>query len=82
MTQSATLAKRPSIPVSRIVLPTEHGSWSFLLEPIVVGFVLAFSAATPWIALMAVGAFFVRQPLKTAFLANLAFTGSMVMSLL
>ena len=70
MTQTATLAKRPSVPISRIVLPTEHGSWSFLLEPIAVGCAVAFSPAAPWIALMAVGAFFMRQPLKTAFLAK------------
>jgi hypothetical protein len=71
MTQAAmAIGKRPSIPLSRIVLPTEHGSWSFLFEPIVVGLAVAFSAAAPWIALMAVGAFFARQPLKTAFLAK------------
>ena len=61
---------RPQIPAARIILPTEHGSWSFLFEPIVAGFALAFSAAAPWIALIAIGAFFARQPLKTAFVAR------------
>jgi hypothetical protein len=61
---------RPQISTSRIILPTEHGSWSFLFEPIVVGCALAFSAAAPWIALIAIGAFFARQPLKTAYLAR------------
>ena len=61
---------RPQIPTSRIILPTEHGSWSFLFEPIVVGCALAFSAAAPWIALIMIGAFFARQPLKTAYVAR------------
>lgn len=71
MAVQATLTMtRPQISTSRIILPTEHGSWSFLFEPIVVGFALAFSASAPWIALMAIGAFFARQPLKTAYLAR------------
>jgi hypothetical protein len=61
---------RPQIPTSRIILPTEHGSWSFLFEPIVVGSALAFSATAPWIALIMIGAFFARQPLKTAYIAR------------
>lgn len=71
MTNAATMTiSRPQIPASRIILPTEHGSWSFLFEPIVVGFALAFSASAPWIALIAIGAFFARQPLKTAFVGR------------
>ena len=56
--------QRPQIRTSRIILPTEHGSWSILLEPLVVGGAIAFSPAAPWIALMTVGAFLTRQPLK------------------
>lgn len=71
MTNAATMTiSRPQIPASRIILPTEHGSWSFLFEPIVAGFALAFSASAPWIALIAIGAFFARQPLKTASVAR------------
>ena len=71
MTNAGTITMtRPQIPAARIILPTEHGSWSFLFEPIVVGFALAFSASAPWIALIAIGAFFARQPLKTAFVAR------------
>ena len=55
---------RPHIRATRIFLPTEHGSWSFLLEPLLVGCVIAASAAAPWIALMVIAAFFARQPLK------------------
>jgi hypothetical protein len=43
---------------------------SFLFEPIAVGLAIAFSAAAPWIALMATAAFFARQPLKTAYIAR------------
>lgn len=48
----------------QIALPTEHGGWSFLLEPLVAGLIIAFSPAAPWIALMTIGAFLIRQPLK------------------
>lgn len=60
---------RPRIPMSRILLPTEHGSWSFLLEPLIVGCAVAPSAAAPWIVLMFASAFFGRQPLKVYFLS-------------
>ena len=63
-------ASHPEIPIARIVLPPEHGSWSLLLEPLVTGFAIAFSPAVPWIALMTVGAFFGRQPLKWRVLAG------------
>jgi hypothetical protein len=63
---------RPSIPIARIILPTEHGSWSLLFEPIVVGFGLAYSISAPWVALTTIAAFFARQPLKTAFVARKA----------
>ncbi len=61
---------RPQIPLSRILLPTEHGSWSFLLEPLLVGCAIAPSAASPWIVLMVAAAFFARQPLKVYFRAH------------
>lgn len=61
---------RPQISISRIVLPTEHGSWSFLLEPLIVGGAIAWSFAAPWIMLMVVAAFLSRQPLKVYWLAR------------
>jgi hypothetical protein len=61
---------RPRISTSRIILPTEHGSWSFLIEPLIVGSLIAVSAASPWIILMFTGAFFARQPLKIYFLSR------------
>lgn len=61
---------RPQVSLARIVLPTEHGSWSFLLEPIIVGSSIAFSATVPWIVLMFTAAFFARQPLKVYWLSR------------
>jgi hypothetical protein len=61
---------RPQVKWTRIVLPTEHGSWSFLLEPLVAGTAIASSAAAPWIAVMTVAAFFLRQPLKVFYLSR------------
>lgn len=62
---AATMAKpRTGIPVKSIALPIEHGSWGFLLEPLVLGVVLAPSLAAPFISTMMIGAFLLRQPLK------------------
>lgn len=47
-----------------VALPIEHGAWGFLFEPLTAGILLAPSPAAPWIALMVVGAFLLRQPLK------------------
>jgi hypothetical protein len=57
---------RPVRPISlrRIALPTEHGSWGFLGEPLIAGLAIAFSPAAPWIAVMTIGAFLLRQPLR------------------
>ncbi len=48
----------------RVLLPTEHGGWAFLGEPIVLGLLLAPSGAGALVALATVAAFFARQPLK------------------
>ena len=53
-----------SIPVRRIALPSEHGSWGFLGEPLVAGLAIAFSPTAPWLVMMTVGAFLLRQPLR------------------
>lgn len=45
-------------------MPTEHGSWGFLLEPLVAGMAIAFPPAAPWIAVMAAAAFLARRPLQ------------------
>lgn len=65
---TATTLTRPQIALSRVLLPTEHGSWAFLFEPLVAGLAICFSPAAPMIAIAAIAAFFARQPLKTYFL--------------
>lgn len=64
--KSATPKKRaaPQIKAAKIALPTEHGGWGFLFEPIAAALAVAFSLGGVWIAVMAIGAFLVRQPLK------------------
>ncbi len=54
------------MPLRRLLVPTEHGSWSFLGEPIVLGLVVAGSWAGACVALAAVAAFFARVPLRFA----------------
>ena len=53
-----------SISMRRIALPSEHGGWGFLGEPLVAGLAIVFSSTAPWIVLMTIGAFLVRQPLR------------------
>lgn len=55
---------KPNTLAKSIALPVEHGSWGFLFEPLAAGILLAPSKAAPWITLMTVGAFLLRQPLK------------------
>ena len=63
-TQIVTTSPARTVRIKRLILPTEHGSWGFLLEPVVAGLAVAFSPSGSWIALMVIGAFLTRQPLK------------------
>jgi hypothetical protein len=65
VTDVQTFRPTLTLKVKQIALPTEHGGWGFLLEPMVAGLVIAFSVTGVWIAVMFVGAFLMRQPLKT-----------------
>ncbi len=47
-----------------IALPPEHGSWGFLLEPIMLGLAVAPSFAGLFLALGVLGGFLLRQPVK------------------
>ncbi len=49
-----------------LVLPTEHGGWGFLLEPLVLGLLVKASFGGALIALAALFGFLTRQPLKLA----------------
>jgi hypothetical protein len=63
--QTTAARDKPARPSLRLVLlPGEHGSWSFLLEPILLGLLVAFSWAGVLVAVGAVFAFLSRQPLK------------------
>jgi len=57
-------ASRPAVPWKAVALPAEHGGWAFLAEPVVLGLVLAPSAAGACLALAALAAFLVRHPLR------------------
>jgi hypothetical protein len=48
------------------VLPSEHGGWAFLGEPLLLGLVVAPSAAGIALAFAALAGFLARQPLKLA----------------
>jgi hypothetical protein len=57
------------IEVARIrplALPNEHGGWGILLEPLLIALLIAPSAAGVCVALAAIGAFFMRHPLRLA----------------
>lgn len=58
----AASAVRPRI--RSIALPTEHGGWGFTLEPILLGLLVAPSAAGWEISAAALGIFLARRPVK------------------
>lgn len=58
-------------PASRVVirsvaLPAEHGGWGFLIEPIVLGLLVAPTFAGFLLGVAAIAVFLVHQPLKVA----------------
>ena len=52
--------------LSSVALPSEHGGWSFTLEPVLLGLLVAWSWRGVVAGLVALGAFMLRTPLKTA----------------
>jgi hypothetical protein len=64
--QAITSLNRPrnNVPLKSIALPIEHGSWGFVFEPLTAGLLLAPSLAAPFFAILIIGAFLTRQPLK------------------
>lgn len=57
---------RRTVAIRPLALPVEHGGWAFLLEPIVLGLLVAPSHAGVLIACGAIATFLVRHPLKLA----------------
>ncbi|MFN8450824.1 MAG: YwiC-like family protein [Anaerolineae bacterium] len=49
-----------------VAIPAEHGGWSFLLEPILLGWLVAPSAAGLLVGVGMIFAFLARHPLKLA----------------
>ena len=47
-----------------VVIPTEHGGWGFMLEPVLLGLLVAPSWAALLLGLCTVAAFLMRHPLK------------------
>ena len=47
-----------------VALPTEHGGWGFISEPIVLGLLLALGWGGLALSIAAFAAFLLRQPLK------------------
>jgi hypothetical protein len=58
--------------VKSVALPSEHGGWSFLFEPIALGLLVAPSFGGLALGIAVVGAFLLHQPLKTAVKDRLA----------
>lgn len=52
--------------IRSVALPIEHGGWAFLLEPIVLGLLVAWSWTGLVLSIGALAAFLLHQPLKTA----------------
>lgn len=58
--------QKPSgrVAIRSVALPAEHGGWGFLIEPILLGLLVAFSWQGLLLAFAAAGLFLLHQPLK------------------
>jgi hypothetical protein len=57
---------KPNVNWRAVALPAEHGGWSFLLEPLLLGLLLRPTFPGLLLAVSALGMFLARQPLKIA----------------
>lgn len=71
MPNARPVAPAAKINLKQVSLPTEHGSWGFLFEPIVVALAIGPSLSGLAIAIMTIGAFLSRQPLKVLIIDRL-----------
>ncbi len=61
------MSERPARNLWRhVAVPAEHGSWEFLAEPILLGLLVAPSAAGALVAVAALAVFLARRPLQIA----------------
>lgn len=67
---------RPRVRLKPIALPAEHGSWGFLLEPLVLGLALAPTVAGVGIMLAVAATFLIRNPLRVFLRARAGSKGS------
>ena len=63
-TAETSPSSAPRVRIRSIALPTEHGGWGFTLEPILLGLLVAPSAAAWEISAAALGIFLARRPVK------------------
>ena len=56
----------PRVRLKTIAIPPEHGAWGFLLEPLLLGLIVAPSLAGLCLTIAVIGAFLARHPLKIA----------------
>jgi hypothetical protein len=64
--EDAVATATTSINVRPLAVPNEHGGWGILLEPLLIGLLVAPSAGGAAIAVAMIATFFVRHPLKFA----------------
>jgi hypothetical protein len=67
METTTSTSSAGQVRLKSVAIPPEHGSWGFLLEPIILGLAIAPSLAGLFLALAVVGVFLARHPLKIAF---------------
>jgi hypothetical protein len=61
-----TNSSAAQVRLKSIALPVEHGGWMFVLEPVLLGLLVAPSAGGWWLGVAALGIFLLNQPLKFA----------------
>lgn len=74
--EESAIPRYPKVRARSVALPVEHGAWGFLFEPLVAGIAVAPSFASGWIAILVIGAFLMRHPLKVILAGGKARVGS------
>lgn len=64
----SVIINRQTVFRKHVALPQDHGSWVFLLSPLLIGLLAggSWSTATPFLILAAISAFLIRQPVTIA----------------